>query len=160
MQPELQRKAHLFEFVHERRDVAGCLAPVAGWSGRAHVNDVHGRDLGPFTCERTPPDVAQAPADDLLRFDVDDQERLFEAGRPRQHRPFIVDDAGVPVEDQLVLASDGVAERDEAEIVARASDEHLFALAVSADIERRGGDVHEELCAGEREIRCRGAGLP
>ena len=66
----------------------------------------------------------------------------------------------MPVEDELVLAADAVAERDEAGVVARARDEHLLALAVAADVERRRGDVDEQLGAGEREVGRGRAGLP
>ena len=64
------------------------------------------------------------------------------------------------VEDQLVLAADGVAERDEARVVARARAQHLLALAVLADVERRRGDVRDELRAGEREVGRGRPGLP
>ena len=64
------------------------------------------------------------------------------------------------VEDQLVLAADRVAERDEARVVARADAQHLLALAVLADVERRGRDVGDELRAGEREVGRGRAGLP
>jgi hypothetical protein len=63
----------------------------------------------------------------------------------------------VSVEDQLVLAADGVAEGDEACVVARAGGEHLLALAIAAEVERRGRDVRQELRPGECEI---GGGRP
>ena len=66
----------------------------------------------------------------------------------------------MPVEDQLVLAANRVAERDETRVVARACDEHLFALAFLSDVIRRSGDVREQLRAAEREIRRRRSGLP
>ena len=61
------------------------------------------------------------------------------------------------VEDQLVLAADRVAEREEARVVARAHAQHLLALAVLADVERRRRDVRDQLRAGQREI---GRGRP
>ena len=66
----------------------------------------------------------------------------------------------MPVEDQLVLPADRVAEGDEAEVVARALDEHLLAVALLADVEGRGGEVDEQLRAREREVGGRRAGLP
>jgi hypothetical protein len=42
----------------------------------------------------------------------------------------------VAVEDELVLAADGVAEGDEADVVERALAEHRLSLALSPDVER------------------------
>ena len=95
-----------------------------------------------------------------MRLDVDDEQRLLEAGRARQHLALVVEDAGVPVEDQLVLPADRVAEGDEADVVARALDEHLLAVALLADVEGGGGEVDEQLRAREREVGGRRAGLP
>ena len=64
------------------------------------------------------------------------------------------------VEDQLVLPADRVAEGDEARVVACAGGEHLLALAVAVDVERRGGDVGEQLGAREGEVGRGWAGLP
>jgi hypothetical protein len=64
----------------------------------------------------------------------------------------------VSVEDQLVLAADGVAEGDEARVVSRSRHQHLLALDLLADVERRRADVHEQLGACEREIGRRGPG--
>src|SRR5581483_10702524 len=61
---------------------------------------------------------------------------------------------------ELVLSTDGVAERDVRVRVARARAEHLLALAILADVEGRRGDVHEQLRAGEREVGRRRAWLP
>jgi hypothetical protein len=66
----------------------------------------------------------------------------------------------VAVEDQLVLPADGVAECDEADVVPRASNEHLFTLAVLAEVERRGREIDDELRSGEGEICGRRARLP
>src|SRR4029078_10406460 len=66
----------------------------------------------------------------------------------------------VAVEDQLVRAADGVAEGDEARVVARARGQHLLAFPILAEVERRRGDVRDELRAAEREVRGRGPGLP
>ena len=103
---------------------------------------------------------AEPASDRLGRVDVDDEQRLLEAGRAGDHLALVVEHERVAVEDQLVLAADRVAERDEARVVARARDEHLLALAVLADVERRGGDVGDELRAGEREVGRGRAGLP
>ena len=118
------------------------------------------REHAPVPSERPAPDVAQAPADRVGRLDVHDEQLLLEAGRPGEHVALLVEHERVPVEDQLVLAADRVAERDEAGVVARARGEHLLALAVAADVERRGREVDEQLRAGEREIGRGRPGLP
>ena len=64
------------------------------------------------------------------------------------------------VEDELVLCAHGVHERDEARVVACADDQHLLALALLPDVERRRRDVHEELRAREREVGRRRPRLP
>jgi hypothetical protein len=66
----------------------------------------------------------------------------------------------VAVEDELVLAADGVHERDEAGVVAGADDQHLLALAVLADVERRGREIRDQLRSRHREIGRGRAGLP
>src|SRR4029077_12180171 len=73
---------------------------------------------------------------------------------------FLVEDERVAVEDQLVLAADGVAEGDETRVVTRPRREHLLPLAVSEDMERRGREIEEHLGAGQRELGRRRAGLP
>ncbi len=95
-----------------------------------------------------------------MRVDVADEQRFLEAGRAGQHLALVVEDERVPVEDQLVLPADGVAEGDEAEVVARALDEHLLAVALLADVEGRGGEVDEQLRAREREVGGGRARLP
>ena len=107
--------------------------------------------------ERAAARVGQPARHDRRRLDVDQHERLLEAGRAREHRSLVVDHERVAVEDQLVLPADGVAERDVRRRVARARAEHLLALAVAQQMERRRGDVHDQLRAGEREI---GGGRP
>ena len=64
------------------------------------------------------------------------------------------------VEEELVLAADGVAEGEERGVVARAGDEHLLAVLRLADVVRRRGEVDEQLGAGERQVGGRRAGLP
>ena len=66
----------------------------------------------------------------------------------------------MPVEDELVLAADEIAEREVRARVPRPRDEHLLTLLRLADVERRCGEVHEELRTGEGEIGRRWAGLP
>ena len=64
------------------------------------------------------------------------------------------------VEDELVLAADEVAERQVRRVVPRPGDQHLLAVLGLADVERRGGEVHDQLRAGEREVGRGRAGLP
>ena len=46
------------------------------------------------------------------------------------------------------------------DVVARARGQHLLALALLADVERRGRDVRDQLRAGEREVGRGRPGLP
>ncbi len=64
------------------------------------------------------------------------------------------------VEDQLVLSADGIAECDEAGVVERPHAQHLLALAVLADVERRRRDVRDQLRAAERQVGRRWPRLP
>ena len=160
VQAQLEREPHLLELRLERDDAARRLAPVARGACRAHVNDVHRRDLLTLARERAATEVAQPAADHLLRLDVDDEQSFLEAGRAGEHRAFVVQHARMSVEDQLVLAAHRVAERDEARVVPRAGHEHLLTLVRPADVERRRREVHDQLGAREREIGRRRAGLP
>ena len=72
----------------------------------------------------------------------------------------MVDDQRVPVEHELVLASDERAERDHGEVVASALDEHPLALEPLADVVRGRGDVDQDGGAGERLIGSGRSGLP
>ncbi len=110
--------------------------------------------------QRTAPHVAQPSSHGRGRVDVDDEQLLFESHRPGEHLSFVVEHDRVPVEDELVLAADRVAQRDEAGVVECAHTQHLFALAILADVERGGGDVRDQLCATEGEIGRGRAGLP
>ena len=124
------------------------------------MDDLHRRSGLALARQRAPAHVAQPPADDDLRLDVDEEQLLLEPRRPRDHRAFVVQHARVAVEDQLVLPADRVAEGDEARIVAGARDEHLLALDLLADVERRGADVHEQLRSRQREVGRGRPGLP
>jgi hypothetical protein len=107
--------------------------------------------------QRASPRVAQPPADRRGRIEVGDEQRLLEAGRAGQHFALVVQHHRMAVEDQLVLATDGIDERDEARRVPRPEREHLLTLAVLADMERRRRDVDEQLRAGQRQV---GRGRP
>ena len=122
----------------------------------------HGRLLHvlPLARQGAPADVAQPPADRLARVEVDDEQRLLEARRPRQHLALVVEHDRVAVEEELVLAADEVAEREVGGVVARARDEHLLAFLRLADVVRRRGEIDEQLGAGEGEVGRRRARLP
>src|SRR5205085_9357481 len=114
------------------------------WLGRgtmparlADVNDRHVRQLPSIAGERPPPDVAEAPPNGVGRLDVRDEEGFFEPRSARDHVALFVEHERVTVEDQLVLTADGVAEGDKTGVVAGACCEHLLALAVAKDMERR-----------------------
>ena len=80
--------------------------------------------------------------------EIEDEQLLLEARRPCEHLAIGRDDDRMAVEDELVLRADGVAERDGGAIVARSAAHDVLALAVLADVERRRGDVRDELRAG------------
>ena len=107
--------------------------------------------------ERAAADVAQPAADRLARVEVDDEQRLLEPRRAGEHLPLVVEHDRVPVEEQLVLAADEVAEGEVGRVVPRPRDQHLLAVLGLADEVRRGGEVDEQLRAGEREV---GGGRP
>ena len=122
---------------------------------------VDGRGRGAaLTGERAAADIPEAPRDRNGRLDVDDEQRLLEAGRTGEHLAVVVQDHGMAVEDELVLASHGVDERDEGDVVARASGEHLLALALLSEVERRRRQVGDQLRTRERHLRRRRARLP
>ena len=104
--------------------------------------------------------VSQTPPDRGDGLDVDDEEVLLETRRAGDDLAGVVEDDRVPVEDELVLAADEVAEREVGARVARPGDEHLLALLGLADVERRRGEVDDELRSREREVGRGRPGLP
>ena len=157
-QAELERLAHLLQVVERlRRHRPHELSLLL----RRLEHDLQRRrDRRALAGQGAPPHVAQPPPDGGRRIEVDDEQLLDEARRPRDQLAFVVEHDRGAVEDQLVLAADHVAVRDEARVVARPHAQHLLALAVLADVERRGGDVEHDLRAGERQVGRRRAGLP
>ena len=103
---------------------------------RAHVDRRHCAQVAAVLCERAPPRVAQPARAHRRGIDVDDEQRLLEARRAREHRSLVVEDERVSVEDELVLAADRVAERDVGAVVACAGPEHLLAFAVAQEMKR------------------------
>ena len=116
--------------------------------------------LRPRALELAPAHVAEPPSDRLGRVDVDDQQRLLESRRAGDDLALVVEDDRVPVEDELVLPPDEVAERDVARVVPCPRDEHLLAVLRLAHEERRGREVDEHRGARERKVGRRRAGLP
>ena len=90
--------------------------------------------LGEHAVHRRPqPRVAQPSRQRALEIDGRERQRLGELRRARDQPTLVVEHDRVPVEDQLVLASDEVAERHGAEVVARPLGEHPLArLALPA----------------------------
>ena len=75
-----------------------------------------GREVGELAAvagERPAANVAEPAPDRVGRLDVDDEERLLEAGPAREQMALLVQHERVAVEEELVLAADGVAEGDE-----------------------------------------------
>src|SRR5207244_5106785 len=132
-QAELEPDAHLLQLVEPRSDDR--LHPLARPVRRADVDDREVGKLAAVASERPAADVAKPAPDRGGRLDVDNEERLLEAGPAREQVTLLVEHERVSVEEQLVLAADGVAEGDEARVVARAGGEHLLALAVAKQVE-------------------------
>ena len=155
---QLERLAHLLELGLERDDRARDRPVVHG--AFTEIDDLGLRRRLPGPVELAAADVAKAPPERERRVDVDDEEVLVEAGRPSEYLSGVVEHDRVPVEHQLVLAADEVAEREERARVSGARHEHLLALFGLADVEGRRRQVDEELSAGEREIGCGRPRLP
>ena len=129
-------------------------------TGRGQLDDLDARSALARAIELAAAGVSEAAADRFGRIDVDDEEALFEARCTRNDRTRVVEHHRVPVEDELVLAPYEVAEGEVRARVPRARHEHLLALLRLSDVERRRGEVHDELRTGEREIGRGWPGLP
>src|SRR5438094_845032 len=81
--------------------------------------------------ERAATGVRQPSRHDRGGLDVDEQQVLLESLGACDHVALVVDHEGVAVEDELVLAADGVAQCNERSGVARAGAEHLLPFAVA-----------------------------
>ncbi len=79
--------------------------------------------------------VAKPTADRLGRVEVDDEQALLEPGCPGDHLALVVEHHRVPVEHELVLAPDEIAEGEIRGVVTRPRDEHLFAILGLAHVE-------------------------
>ena len=93
-------------------------------------------------------------------IDVADQQLLLELGRAREQRAGVVDDEGVPVEDQLVLAADQRAEGERGSVLARALADHQLALEPLAGVVGGGREVDDQRGTGQRHVGARRTRLP
>ncbi len=84
-------------------------------------------------------------------LEVDDEKGLLEAGRPRDHAAVALDEERVPVEDELVLAADHVAEGDTHAALSGSRGEDRLALLRPPDVVRGCREVDDELgtCRGQ-----------
>ena len=114
----------------------------------------------PLPRQRPASRVPQPVADRGGGVDIGNEERLLEGRRPGDDVPVLVEHERVAVEDELVLTADRVHERDPAHVVTSPDGEHLLPLAALADVERRRGDVGDDVRPGEREIGRRRPRLP
>jgi hypothetical protein len=158
--PELEPAAHLLQLVEQRCERRPRRPAVRPRVRRADVDRGYVGDRLALAGERTTTNVAQPPGDGDGGLDVDDQKRLLETRRTRKNFAVVVEHHRVPVEQELVLAADRVDEGDERDVVPGARGQHLLALALLAEVERRCGDVRDQLCAGERHLGGRRPGLP
>ena len=94
--------------------------------------------------------VPEACRGDGAEVDVAHHERLLELRRPGDHLAVLVDRDAAPVEDELVLAPDQVAEQDGGQVVAGALHQHLLALVGLPGVIGRRGEVHDHLRARQR----------
>ena len=108
-QRELEREAHLLQVVEERRDLRLGRLAVRGRAWCADVDRLQVERLAAIARERPAADVPQSAGDRDRRLDVDDEQRLLEARRAGEHLAVVVEHDRVAVEDELVLAADGVA---------------------------------------------------
>jgi hypothetical protein len=134
LQAESQRAAHLLELRLERHGLGGPFG--TGHRQLAEVDDGDGWNRVPRSLELPPADVAQASAHCERWFEVDEEEMLLEARCPRHDLARVVEHQRVPVEHELVLAADEIAEGEEGARVPGSRDEHLLALLGLADVER------------------------
>ena len=104
--------------------------------------------------------VAQARRGDLARVDRAEGEALLELGAAGQDAPVLVDGEAVPVEDELVLAADGVDEHDRGQVVDGALREHALPGLPVADAVGGGGQVDDHLGARQRLRHRRRPRLP
>ena len=87
------------------------------------------------------------------------EQMLLESGCPGQHLAVRVEHDRVPVEQQLVLTADRIAEDERHAVVLRPRRQHRFAILGLAHVERRCGEVDDELRSCGRKVGG-GLGLP
>ena len=93
-----------------------------------------------------------------VEVEVAQQQVLLELRRAGERLAGVVDDEGVTVEQQLVLAADEPAERDRDPVFAGAPAEHALPVETLAGVVGRGGDVHDQPRAVGRLLRAGGPG--
>ena len=91
-------------------------------------------ELGERRCQRAGGRLGQ----------VDQSSASSNPGALATTLPSPIEHERVPVEDELVLAADGVAEDQRTAVVPRTGREHLLALRVLADVKGRRGEVDEQ----------------
>ena len=126
----------------------------------AELDRLDARLALPRPREIAAPHVAEPSRDRVRRLHVDHEQVRLEPGSPRDDLAGFVEDDRVPVEDELVLSADEVAEGEVGARVTSAGDEHLLAVLGLADVVRGRRQVHDELGSRESQIRRRRAGLP
>ena len=159
-QAELEREPHLLEVVERRRRLGRATQLVLrARRGRARARRRRARRA--LARERAAAHVAQAPRRPRSTGSTSTTSSASsKPGARATSSPSSSSTTEWPSKISSSWPPTSVAEGDEARVVARADAEHLLALAVLADVERRGGDVDDELRAGEREVGRRRAGLP
>src|SRR5215213_2056638 len=85
----------------------------------------------------------------MIRVQIHDQKVFFELISPRHEPTLRVEDDRVPVEDELVLAADEVAEDDVATVVGGPHAEHPLPECTLPPVVRGGRDVQEHARSSE-----------
>ena len=157
-EPEPEREAHLVELRLERRH--GRRNGLLHRAGRREPDRGRrrGSRQGPLELLRRT-SRRRRPIASVGSTSTNEQ-RLLEPRRAGDHLALVVEHHRVPVEDELVLSADEVAEGDVDRVVARARDEHLLAVLGLPHVEGRRAEVDEQRRARQGEVGRRWAGLP
>ena len=87
---------------------------------------------------------------DCIHVQVGHDEVLLEGFSPHDHLAGLVHDQAVPVEDQLILASDHVRIGDDHAVIPGPGGQHLLTKPALAHVEGGGVDVHDQFSASGR----------
>ena len=116
---------------------------VGGWT--AHHGYLGHLELQPLRAFRLTPDVFGGPVDWGGGVDIADDHLFDKRRRVGEHPSIRIEDHAVAVEDELILAPDGVDPGDVGAIARGAFSDHRLARAALAVVIRRPVDVDEDV---------------